>query len=872
MIPWNPSALELFDQFCAKRRDALLAGGVNPDEVFAAWKELIVQRAADAQETEIGPERVRIETARWGGAARIPPATSYAPPSYDAPLIWFRRIGIGIAWVLGVILPLGVLLFELIAGFCAEILFDPIPTWLHAALVLLVPVANAWALLGGTRRQAVEAPRRFRWMGIANGLAMGIAAFYALQFAIVTPFALLAIIWFGIGLIPLAPLLAWIVAATLRRRIIGARMRTTTPRPVAWWRTALPAFLLLLALTAPQVVVTHYVPQVNDADPKVRNRAIKMLRVAGDRKLMLQRCYKPSTPVDLFSMVLTASQGRWGSWTSLRDYQQAYYRVTGQPFNTVPPPMLRGLRGQALMGDDWFDPALGGDQVSARIKNLALTQSRLDGRVDSASGVAYLEWTLEFRNTSPREREARALIELPPGAVVSRLTLWINDEPHEAAFGGRSQTRTAYQSVAVRQRRDPVLVTTAGPDRILLQCFPVPVDGFMKTRIGITAPLLVPDTQKAEAALRLPRLVEQNFSAATDVQTSIWLQSDQPPLDVQDQPDGFLVLNGDPCSIRGKVPPDSSAAAPFLRLPLASPYPSVVSRDARLGANEGVLQTLVCPESTVGFPDALAIVIDGSARMDAHHAHMTKCLFDFLPAETRVRTWIAYDVPKTVDGKPPFHIRYTGGCDNGPALAQAAEWALENGNAPILWLHAAQPLDSPELEALRQIADFSRGRLIIHSHQYGPGANRIAEQLADLRLIRPLPVLDNRPMEIITLLQNKSGRWQREKLAGDALPGDLPEGSSHIVRLWAAEEITRLSNPSRKTGRDEAVELARTFQLVTPVSGAVVLETAAQYKAHDLTPADTATTPGIVPEPGTLSLLLIGGPFLLALRRRTRNQ
>ncbi|NCC93922.1 MAG: PEP-CTERM sorting domain-containing protein, partial [Opitutae bacterium] len=32
--------------------------------------------------------------------------------------------------------------------------------------------------------------------------------------------------------------------------------------------------------------------------------------------------------------------------------------------------------------------------------------------------------------------------------------------------------------------------------------------------------------------------------------------------------------------------------------------------------------------------------------------------------------------------------------------------------------------------------------------------------------------------------------------------------------------------------------------------------------------ADPATTPGIVPEPGTLGLLLIGAPLLLAARRR----
>lgn len=101
-------------------------------------------------------------------------------------------------------------------------------------------------------------------------------------------------------------------------------------------------------------------------------------------------------------------------------------------------------------------------------------------------------WTLEFRNDGVPDRETRAQILLPPGGVVSRLTLWANGEEREAAFAGRSKVRAAYQEVAVQQRRDPVLVTTAGPDRVLIQCFPVPRNGgTMKVRLGITAPLLL---------------------------------------------------------------------------------------------------------------------------------------------------------------------------------------------------------------------------------------------------------------------------------------------------------------------------------------------------------------------------------------------
>ncbi len=75
---------------------------------------------------------------------------------------------------------------------------------------------------------------------------------------------------------------------------------------------------------------------------------------------------------------------------------------------------------------------------------------------------------------------------LPPGGVVSRLTLWVDGEEREAAYAGRAKVKKAYKKV-VERRRDPVLVTTCGKDRILVQCFPVPSNGgTMKIKVGIT--------------------------------------------------------------------------------------------------------------------------------------------------------------------------------------------------------------------------------------------------------------------------------------------------------------------------------------------------------------------------------------------------
>ena len=108
MIAWNPAALDLFRRHCEDRRDALLALGADPDEVFADWKALIESRSAAAGEPAVSLARAQTElNALRAAAAEVPPleaTPALAPPSaFPSKMrVWFARLNTLLLWLLGV--------------------------------------------------------------------------------------------------------------------------------------------------------------------------------------------------------------------------------------------------------------------------------------------------------------------------------------------------------------------------------------------------------------------------------------------------------------------------------------------------------------------------------------------------------------------------------------------------------------------------------------------------------------------------------------------------------------------------------------------------------------------------------------------------
>jgi len=152
-----------------------------------------------------------------------------------------------------------------------------------------------------------------------------------------------------------------------------------------------------------------------------------------------------------------------------------------------------------------------------------------------------------------------------------------------------------------------------------------------------------------------------------------------------------------------------------------------------------------------------------------------------------------------------------------------------------------------------------------------PGPNRLVENLEAIRSLNPVlrtGALSEDLARLAAVLQGQTSIWKYRREALESQSAAAADGavetSLQLARLWASEVVNRLKS---KREIDQATRLAGLFQLVTPVSGAVVLETQQQYDQTGLKPVEPQTVPSI-PEPTTAALVLVGVVLLAVLRRK----
>jgi hypothetical protein len=779
--------------------------------------------------------------------------------------------------VFGVLFPAAVVVIELVSGMCARSFFDPMPTSWHVLAVCGVPASNLLLFL----HLHDHTPWSARWLAFANGGAIAIAAFYTLLFLPLMPLALIAIP-FGIGLLPFGPL-ASLTAALLLRRDFRARHadRRSGGPLLAGLATGIA---LLLALDIQSAATRIGIEWAASGVPTQRERGLMLLRTIGDDDLLLRLCYDTAgRPTGLLSALVLLREAAWLDPAqrqvaqSPAEVREIYYRVHGVPFNTRPAPYENGKWSR--FADFQVDDDHGGAQVGGRLKGLSLASSRLDGSIAGDDAVAYLEWTFEFHNAEPMDREVRLQLALPPGGVVSRATLWVNGGEREAAYGGRNEVRAAYQRVAVAQRKDPLLVTTKGADRVLLQAFPVPRNGgTIKLKVGITAPLEI--AEPAKARLWLPAIVDRNFSFAPENPHAVWIESTQAlaasmPGLASSRPDArrFRIAGaiGD-----GELSRTRQAIT-------VERNPAINRLAARIGENETIVQE-IAPDVPRAVP-AVMLVIDGSARLAGTTAQMIEAL-DAIRPGAKVGAIIASEPTRTVppaawsDAQKREVVKllrsasFYGGQDNTPALTEAMQLLEAEADATLLWIHGPQPVSFRGSAVRLEQATARLSRLPdVMLYAVGPGPNELLPDAPWAWRARSLPQTGALRADLSGALARVSGQMQPlvvRRTQEQATDG-IAKGSEHIVRLWARDRVLDLMRTRPAQNRSAAVALATQYRLVTPVSGAVVLETKQQYDESRLTPVSPATVPTI-PEPHEWVLALIACAALLWLARQARQR
>jgi hypothetical protein len=762
----------------------------------------------------------------------------------------------------GVVLPVITILVELVLRMCDGAFFDPFPTFGHILAVATVPAANLFTL----RAVREQDGRRLDAVIFAQALALGVSGVYALTFLPITPFALIAIIFLGLGLLPLTPLLSFL--ASLRGLWALRRLRKALGLPPR--RTILAGVVagvaVLVALQVPTAGTRVLMAMAASEKPALRRTGLEGLRRFGVRELMLRACYhRASGATDLLSAMVNAVAP-----VPPDEVREIYFRVTGRPFDTEPRPRMG--RSIAREETEWDVGQAGAEVGVVPLRGLSLASSRIDGSIDGRAALAYLEWTFELRNEALLPREARAEVALPPGGVVSRVTLWIDGEEKEAAFASREATRRAYQRV-VSARRDPILVTTSGPDRILVQCFPVPArGGVMKARIGITAPLYFPSREAG--TLGLPHFTQRNFDVPARVTHAVWMASKDtftPPA----APLARLMAAGGE-EVRGHLA-EPSRPGPIASVTVQRPADAAVAWTVDRSDGRPVIIRQTLRAEPIPAPPLLVVVIDGSGAMKRVAAQVEEGL-RALPKGTVVI--VAGDEPHPLPAGPLRlgEVEFAGGTDSLPALLLAWDRAVVVPGSVVLWIHGPQAVLLEPTAALRQRMERRRNGPSIHSYAAVGGENRLLADLADLAGVQAIPRLGAPSGELTALLARLSGGERivavRERLEQTARPEGV-ETSDHLARLWAREEIDRQvrrwpGEPASAFHRKEAVALASRYHLVTAVSGAVVLEQASQYREAGLEPGDASNVP-TVPEPGTWALLaLVAAVLLWVVRGRRR--
>ena len=233
-------------------------------------------------------------------------------------------------------------------------------------------------------------------------------------------------------------------------------------------------------------------------NPAERDEGWKILRAMNPEKEILMEC-SDSRAVGLCGMFLPIKSST---------QHQLYFALTGKPYS------FKDITNDDLssMPDDYLSRHV----VGEKIPGLSITRSSITGNLHPDTLSSTLDWTFVFKNEGQAPQEARAEIGLPPGAVITGMTLWNKGEPEDAAFTAAGKAQKYVTSTTATSSNIPASITDLGHGRMLIHCYPVRDAEELKVKVDMVVPLK-PEGDTS-SSLEMPRLIAENFKLENEHQ------------------------------------------------------------------------------------------------------------------------------------------------------------------------------------------------------------------------------------------------------------------------------------------------------------------------------------------------------------------
>jgi hypothetical protein len=759
-------------------------------------------------ETDTGAD-ARNEQWTWTQLHGDPDSEEGEPSPPRQPNLW--QIGAGtLVMLTGVILPalaLAVGCAFSFEGIWRLTLLHPVETILEALLVLLVPTANyeAWYAL------CYKDFRRPIRLGIMNGIAIAVpaitfaisAASFALSYPLIDSQTKgtheLSISLMGVVSLPALAVAVYLTHCLRKaKQTRDARIRTVVYSLMGIALT----FVCLMGAEFRSAYIRIAQTYALSDDGSQREMGLAKLREANPEKELKMVCADPHAAglAGMFLPLDTSAQKR------------LYFAATGKPYRD------RQSTNMSLMSNDYLRNHVVGPQVDG----LSLHRSGLTGNIHPQTLSSTLNWTFVFKNRGYVNQEARAEMALPEGAVISNLTIWINGQPCHGAFSATENAACSSSLIDV-QHRDPALITDLGRGRYLLQASPVPGQGEMKVQVAITEPLKLDGGNIA--SFGVPRFIDSNFTLAghhnITLRSCQKLTSGSSGIKAHDTADGDYLL-------AGELKEAEISNSPFaVKLDNAVQFKSVAARDPFSGRT--IYEQLKTRNATA--PQHLVVVVDSSQAMKDHVKEVISAIRK-IPSQIETTIMLASDRESSEalsreDGiKRLQDNTFGGGQDNLFALVKAAERAGESHGGAVLWIHGPQPGYNNEMYLMAPYAATPR----FFEIALDDCLTDVNEFFKNHKEVGPFTAIA-RTGPLGEDLASFLSKWEpgaRETymdLGSEAIVSAGNVGDHEACREVAILSAARTVQEMLSSGKTaSAAQIGVQYHIVTPVSGAVVLE------------------------------------------------